>query len=353
MSFIYSDEFLKYDLGKRHPLKPVRFKLTYELIKSYGLFEGMPPIEAKMATLEDVLLVHGRDYVNAVRLLSRGEFKGEAYTYGFGNPDNPVFEGMYEASLLLAGASTKAMNAVLKGENASFNIAGGLHHAQRNRASGFCIFNDVAIVISRLLEKGYKVAYIDLDAHHGDGVQNAFYDTDKALTISLHESGNYLFPGTGFPQEIGIGQGRGYSVNVPLAPYTEDEVYIWAFDEIVPPLLNAFKPKIVVVQLGVDTNFHDPLAHLSLTTYGFCEVLSKIKALSKKLIALGGGGYDLSVVARSWTLAYSLLIDKALNSTSLHDKLPKIDEGRKEKAKVYAEKSVKEVKERIFPTHGL
>jgi acetoin utilization protein AcuC len=201
----------------------------------------------------------------------------------------------------------------------AFNIAGGLHHAMRSRASGFCYVNDPVIGIMRLLNRGKRVVYIDIDAHHGDGVQKAFYDTDQVLTISLHETGYTLFPGTGFEYEIGEGkgEGEGYSVNLPFPPETEDDIYVWAFEEVVPELIHAFQPDVVVTQLGVDTFYDDPLTNLQLSIFGYERVLKRIRDLTPKWVALGGGGYNISNVARAWTLAWSVM-----NGIELNEDLP-------------------------------
>ena len=170
----------------------------------------------------------------------------------------------------------------------------------------------------KLLSRGKRVAYIDIDAHHGDGVQKALYETNQVLTISLHETGYTLFPGTGFEYEIGEGEGEGYSVNLPFPPFTEDEVYLWAFEEVVPELIHAFQPDVVVTQLGVDTFYDDPLTNLRLSILGYEKVLRRIKNLAPRWVALGGGGYDVSDVARAWTLAWAVM-----NGIELSDELPK------------------------------
>ena len=309
-AFIYSDDFAKYDYGPGHPLKPFRLKLTHELIKAYGLL-SLPDarlVEAKPAEEEDLLLYHTRDYLDMLKAANSGlDIPGEEH-YGLGPGDNPVFEGVYEWSRLVTGASLQAAELVDSGEvRIAFNISGGLHHALASRASGFCYINDPVVVISSLLKKGRRVAYIDIDAHHGDGVQAAFYGTDKVLTISLHESGQYLFPGTGFESETGKGQGKGCSVNIPLPPFCDDELFVYAFMEVVPPLIERFSPDMVVSQLGVDSFRMDPLAHLNYTTNGFCEVVGKRQELSPRWIALGGGGYEITNVAKAWTLAWAVM----------------------------------------------
>lgn len=311
-AFIYSEEFAKYDYGPGHPLKPFRLKLTHDLIQAYGLLSlpGVRTVEAQPAAEEDLLLYHSRDYIEVLKAADNGIGMPGAERYGLGFGDNPVFEGVFEWSRLVTGASLQAAELVDSGEaSIAFNISGGLHHALASRASGFCYINDPVILISFLLKRGRRVAYIDIDAHHGDGVQDAFYRTDKVLTISLHESGEYLFPGTGFEGETGEGEGSGCSVNIPLPPDSDDELFVYAFHEVVPPLIETFRPDIVVSQLGVDSFRTDPLAHLHYTTTGFCEVVRTMKGLSDRWVALGGGGYEMTNVARAWTLAWSIMND--------------------------------------------
>jgi acetoin utilization protein AcuC len=319
-AFVYTDAYLDYDYGPTHPLKIVRLKLTYELIRSYGLL-SLPSVQTiitKRAEEEDLATFHSKEYLNILKQANDGHLRGDAYSYGLGPGDNPIFPGLYDWSMLVTGATLQAVDSVARGEReAAFNIAGGLHHAMRSRASGFCYINDPVIGILKLLRMGKRVAYIDIDAHHGDGVQAAFYQTNQVLTISLHESGYSLFPGTGFEYEIGEGDGEGYSVNLPFPPYTDDEVYLWAFEEVVPPLIHRFQPDIVVSQLGVDSFYDDPLTNLHLTLHGYEKVIRGIKELAPRWVALGGGGYDVSNVARAWTLAWAVM-----NDFELSDQLP-------------------------------
>lgn len=319
-AFIYSDEFMKFDYGPSHPLKISRLSLTCELIRAYGLLSlpGCRYVEAEPAEEEYLLMFHDPDYIEVLKAANSGPgTRGgwgmdipHASHYGLGPGDNPVFKGVYDWSRLVAGASLQAASLVDSGEvDVAFSISGGLHHAMASRASGFCYINDPVIAIKSLLKKGRRVAYIDIDAHHGDGVQKAFYDTDRVLTISIHESGRMLFPGTGFENETGRDRGRGYAVNIPLPPESDDELFIFAFEEIVPLLIAKFRPDIVVSQLGVDSFYNDPLAHLNYTTTGFCEAVRRIKALSPKWVALGGGGYEIANVARAWTLAWAIMND--------------------------------------------
>ncbi|MGH2543572.1 MAG: acetoin utilization protein AcuC, partial [Ardenticatenaceae bacterium] len=277
------------------------------------------------------------------------------------------YEGIYEAQSLSAGASMVAVEALLNGADAAFSISGGLHHAMRDYAYGFCVFNDPVIAINEFLKRGMRVAYVDIDCHHGDGVQHAFYDTDAVLTISLHESGAFLFPGTGYAQETGAGRGRGYSVNVPLYPYTSDEVYLWAFREVVPPLLQRFRPDALVTQLGIDSHYLDPITHLALTVQGFAEAVAELARLAPaKWLALGGGGYDLQAVARAWASAFGVMSEQDFSNEipeayrsrygieSLRDpEALGIQENVVKDSRAFAEASVQAVQRLIFPAHGI
>jgi acetoin utilization protein AcuC len=319
-AFIYTDTYLDYDYGPTHPLQVIRLKLTYDLIKAYGLLD-LPSVQfvsTVKAEEKDLAAFHSEEYLNILRQADNGHLSGNAFPYGLGPGDNPIFQGLYNWSLLVTGATLQAVDFVTEGKGEiAFNIAGGLHHAMKARASGFCYINDPVIGIMRLLRLGKRVVYIDIDAHHGDGVQEAFYKTNQVLTISLHETGYTLFPGTGFEHEIGKGEGEGYSVNLPFPPCTDDEVYSWAFEEVVPELVQAFKPDVVVTQLGVDTFYNDPLTNLHLSLSGYEKVLRKIKDLAPRWVALGGGGYNISNVARAWTLAWAVM-----NGVELNEELP-------------------------------
>jgi acetoin utilization protein AcuC len=351
-AFIYSDEFSKFDYGPTHPFKIFRLKLTYELIKAYGLLSlsNAQYVNAKMAGDKDLLLFHDSEYIEILKAANVGIEIPSAYYYGLGSGDNPVFEGLYDWSKLVTGATLQAASMVNDGEtDIAFNISGGLHHAMFSRASGFCYINDIVIAILSLLKKEKRIAYIDIDAHHGDGVQEAFYTTDKVLTISIHETGNMLFPGTGFEDETGKGSGEGYSVNIPMPPFSDDELSLYSFNEVVPPLIKKFNPDIVVTQLGVDSFYSDPLTHLNYTNNGYCGVVKKIKEISPKWIALGGGGYDIANVAKAWTLAWAIM-----NNEEISDDIPNeflkeyIQEGfqsRKMRDEVYMETGIR--KERM------
>ncbi|MEJ2558884.1 MAG: acetoin utilization protein AcuC [Anaerolineae bacterium] len=313
--FICSEDLWARGHGRQHPLKPERLKRTWEMLQAYRAFDGetsrvVPP---RPAMDDELCLFHTPDYVAAVRCLGRGEPAVDPARYNFGPGDNPIFPGMFQSESLKVGAALVGVEWLLTGQaEIAFSFAGGLHHARPDQASGFCVFNDPAIAIHRLLDAGLRVAYVDIDAHHGDGVQAAFYDTDRVLTISLHETGATLFPSTGFMDELGKGVGYGYSVNFPFPPYTDDEPYLEAFRALVPPLVRRFAPDVVISQLGCDTHWRDPLSHVNLTTHAYEAVVREIKSLAPRWLALGGGGYDLTVVPRAWTLAYGVMLDRKL-----------------------------------------
>ena len=312
-SFIYSDELTKNILREDHILRPMRLRLVYELLESYKVFSNKSAeiLEPQIATSFELMTFHSRDYIEAVSAFSRGEDLGRQHRYGFSDwGDNPISEGMYEAAALAVGASLTGVDALIDGSiDLAFNAGGGYHHAASDYASGFCIFNDAVIAIQKLLQKGVeRIAYIDIDAHHGDGVQNAFYQTNKVMTISIHQSGDTLFPGTGGTEELGEEGGLGYSINLPMPPNTDDDIYFDAFMKVVPEILEIYDPEILVAQLGIDTHVNDPLSQLSLTSQGHNRIVKQIIDLAPgKLLALGGGGYDLSAVARSWALDYATM----------------------------------------------
>jgi acetoin utilization protein AcuC len=308
-TLVWDERLTEYDFGPGHPLAPVRVELTMALAREFGVLELpsvslLAPVSARQEELE---FVHDPGYIEAVRQAGH-DGKANA-VFGLGTPDNPVFGGMHEASALVAGATLTAARAVWEGQAThAANIAGGLHHAMRRSASGFCIYNDPAIAIGWLLRAGAeRVAYVDVDVHHGDGVQAAFYDDPRVLTISLHEHPATLFPGTGLASEIGAGEGRGYAVNVPLPAGTGDAGWLRAFDAVVPPLLRAFRPQVLVSQHGCDSHRLDPLAHLQLSVDAQRRAQLMIHELAHetadgKWLLTGGGGYELvQVVPRSWT----------------------------------------------------
>jgi len=309
----YTDRFQGYDFGPEHPMKPVRLMMAYKLMEEMGVFDDRKTrlIEPSIAAEEDLHLVHTLDYIEAVR----SELPDLAF--GLGSQDTPVFPGIYDASRLLAGGSIDAARRMVAEDCSAFNLGGGLHHAMPTQAAGFCVFDDPALAICVLKKRFERILYLDIDGHHGDGVQQIFYEDPDVLTLSLHESGRYLFPGTGFIDELGAGLGLGYSVNVPMPMYAGDQEYLQAFEEIVPPLFEWFRPSVVVAQLGVDAHYSDPLTSLNLTLTGYTEMVRQIVSLAGKyadnrLLALGGGGYNLGVVPVAWASVLQLMRDEPL-----------------------------------------
>lgn len=368
-AFVYDQILSQHVLSPKHPLKPIRLQYTYDLLNSYGIFDDsrISVVKPRLAKYEEVLSFHSSRYVDAVSRVSEGKETADLGSFGFGTADNPVYSNMYESALWSSGASMLSAELLLSDTYDSvMNISGGLHHAMPQYASGFCIFNDPVMAIKRFLSDSMKVAYVDIDCHHGDGVQHAFYDTDSVLTISIHESGNYIFPGTGAVEEFGSGKGRGYSINLPLYPYTTDDIYLWAFKQVVPTVLEKFKPDILVTQLGIDSHFRDPITHLALTVQGFRDVVKEFSKVSAKWMGLGGGGYDLQAVARGWASAYGVMCEYELQDQiplsygGVHEVYALSDDDSftfgyeiHEKARKFAEGSVAEIRKHIFPFHGL
>ncbi|GAA1891894.1 acetoin utilization protein AcuC [Lapillicoccus jejuensis] len=307
---VWSPGFTRYDFGPSHPMSPVRLDLTARLCDAFGLLGGEGVRVHEPEVPDDALLttVHDRDYVAAVRDLSTHPHDADG-TWGLGTDDDPAFPAMHEASARICAGTRDACEAVWTGEAAhAVNFCGGLHHAMPGAAAGFCIYNDIAVGIRWLLDQGVeRVAYVDTDVHHGDGVERAFWDDPRVLTISLHETGRALFPGTGFPTDIGGPDAQGYAVNVALPPGTGDGAWLRAFHSSVVPLLRAFQPQVLVTQHGCDTHAHDPLAHLALSVDAQRAAAEELHRLSHQLcdgrwVALGGGGYEVvDVVPRTWT----------------------------------------------------
>ncbi|WP_431042906.1 acetoin utilization protein AcuC [Streptomyces sp. P1-3] len=297
-----------YDFGAGHPMDPVRLALTMGLVRAYGLDRAADVVAAPPAGESTLRLVHRADYIEAVRRVS-ADPKSADGSYGLGTADDPAFAGMHEASALIAGQSVGAAEAVWRGTaEHAVNFAGGLHHAMPGGASGFCVYNDASLAVARLLELGAeRVAYVDVDVHHGDGVQAAFWDDPRVLTISLHEHPRTLFPATGWPEETGGEAAPGGAANVALPAGTGDGGWLRAFHAVVPELLAAFRPQVLVTQHGADTHFEDPLAHLAVSVDAQRAVAESCHDLAHQYadgrwVALGGGGYAVvEVVPRTWT----------------------------------------------------
>jgi acetoin utilization protein AcuC len=382
VALIWDDALGQYDFGTGHPLAPVRVELTVALIRELGLVNGGRVVERSAGDIDEteLLRLHRADFVEAVQRVSKDPTIRADWAHGLGTGDNPIFGGMHEASLHVCAASREAARVVWEGEAIhAFNPAGGLHHAMPDKAAGFCIYNDPAVAIDWLLEHGAeRVCYVDVDVHHGDGVEVMFADDPRVLTISLHESGKFLFPGTGFSEDIGGPGAPGSAANVPFHPGTTGDVWIEAFDAIVEPLVRAFAPDVLVTQLGCDTHLADPLAHLALTVDDFESIVARLHALAHDVaegrwVATGGGGYELvHVVPRAWTLAFAemagakLPLDTPMRwrefandrtgrvaPTSFSDDPVTISDGIRASARSAANEAIDGLRRLVLPYHGL
>lgn len=325
---IWDPGMLRYDFGDAHPFHPLRWELTWRLAASLGVTAGLELVAPEPASDRVLGMVHSADYIGAVRRASAPDGYGGvghgSVGYGLGTDDNPVFPGMHEAAALIAGGSVAAARAIARRDvDRAVNIAGGLHHAMAGHASGFCIYNDAALAIATLLAEGvHKVAYVDVDVHHGDGVQRAFYDDPRVLTVSLHESPLSLWPGTGFVTESGRGAAAGTAVNIPLPAGTGDSAWLRAFSAVVPAVVREFRPDVLVTQHGADSHRDDPLADLNLTVDGQVASYRALRDLAGdaaggRWLALGGGGYSVvRVVPRAWTHLLALVSDRDLDGAT-------------------------------------
>jgi acetoin utilization protein AcuC len=312
---VYSRSLTRYDFGTMHPMGPGRVRNAVSLARALGVLDHLQVVEPSRADDELLRRVHTDAYINAVRA-------GEPDPiFSLGTSDNPVFPRMHEVSSQVVTASVDAARAVWRGDALrAVNIAGGLHHAMPGSASGFCIYNDLAVAISWLLEQGCeRIAYVDVDVHHGDGVQKIFYDDPRVLTISLHETPVTLFPGTGYPHETGGPGAEGSAINVALPAGTDDRGWLRAFDAVVPEALAAFKPTMLVTQHGCDSHREDPLADLRLSVDGQRASYLALARLAEEFtggrwVAAGGGGYALlDVVPRAWTHLLAIIAGRPVS----------------------------------------
>ncbi len=311
--FIYSDELLGYRFSDQHPFNQTRLTLTMDLLKEINALELDEIVPPRKAADEELFLNHDPNYVNAVKRASNGHLPPEqAEGFGIGTEDTPIFKGMHDASAYLVGGTLTAVDYVMTGKaKHALHLGGGLHHGFKGKASGFCIYNDSSVAIRYLQEKYQaRVLYVDTDAHHGDGVQWSFYDDPTVCTLSIHETGRYLFPGTGNINERGHGKGYGYSFNIPIDAFTEDESWLEAYETSFREVVEFFKPDVILTQNGTDAHYYDPLTHLSATMNIYKEIPRIAHELAHeycdgKWIAVGGGGYDIwRVVPRAWSLLW-------------------------------------------------
>ncbi|RSL32925.1 acetoin utilization protein AcuC [Salibacterium salarium] len=312
-AFVYSEDQLSYKFSEDHPFNHLRLKLTYDLLQNLGTIDTNYIYPPRMATEEEIALIHDRPYIDAVKAAGEGNLsRGIANNYGIGTDDTPIFENMHEAAALLVGGTLTAVDLVMEGKSEhALNLGGGLHHGFRGKASGFCIYNDSSIAIEYIRRHyGAKVLYVDTDAHHGDGVQWAFYDDPDVCTLSIHETGRYLFPGTGDVTEKGSGQGFGFSINIPVDAFTEDDSFLENYEKAFREITEFFRPDVIVTQNGADAHYYDPLTHLSTSIHVYQHIPRIAHELAHeycdgKWIAVGGGGYDMwRVVPRAWSMIW-------------------------------------------------
>lgn len=371
--FVHSRDLASFELAPEHPFRPERVSKTIELCARYGLWEKPwmqvgEPCEVDPELLEKF---HDPDYLEALEKASSGIVSLDTLRRGLGTQDCPVNRGLYQWAKAVVGGTVAAMRALIRGEvDVGVQFYGGLHHAMPDHAEGFCYLNDIALAIPEALEAGFKVAYVDCDAHHGNGVQEAFYRDPRVLVISIHETGRTLYPWGGFEEQLGEAEGFGYNVNIPLEPASDDEVFRYAFGAVVRPLLEAFQPDLLVAQLGADALISDPLTHLRLTNNGYSWAISQMTALGAPILALGGGGYDMYRTARCWTLAWAMLNDleprdelaglvggmmfgPEMEVGSLYDAPhPTLGEV-KHRAMGEVRRVVAFIQEKVFPVHGI
>ncbi len=371
---IFSPRFEEFTISEKHPFVTNRSRLFINMCKRHDVLHlpGTQVMEPVPIDENSVLAFHDSQYYHYLVMASHGAFNPRMISYSIGNDDNPVARGLLEYFMLAVGASVMGADILMSQPNVDlvFSPTGGFHHGGPDYASGFCYLNDIVIAIKYLLQQNYRILYFDIDAHHGDGVQFAFYNEPRVLNISLHESARTLFPwNSGFENELGEGEGYGYNINVPLAPGTEDAIYREVFQRIVEPLAQAYKADICILAAGVDAMYTDSMSHLSLTNNIYVEVIQGIRKLAPKMLMLGAGGYNPRNIARNWTLAWSVLHDAepegdyfgqmggraaaAIEGASLRDSYPFVSTTRIAEARAEAHRVMAYLEENAFPIHGL
>lgn len=373
--FVYSDDLAKFDFGPDHFFKPERAAKTLELCNRYGVMylPWMDVLKPEAIDRSLLSLFHETEYLKILENASNGEVILETLERGIGTEDNPILPGVFEWALKVTGGTRDALNRIASGQAlVAFNPLGGFHHARAGSAEGFCYINDIVISIRDLLNNypDVRIAYIDIDAHHGNGVQEGFYNDPRVLFICTHETGKSLYPWSGNETEIGEGEGKGYTVNIPMEPESDDEIFSLLFNTLIPPLVESFKPDIIVAEIGADALISDPLTHLKLTNNSYTKALEKMMGICPRILALGGGGYDLYRTARCWTLAWAALNNMEPEDEfaglvggmmfgpekevgSLYDS-PYSSKGEgKERAMSEAKRIIDYIQKEIFPVYGI
>ncbi|MCF7955028.1 MAG: acetoin utilization protein AcuC [Phycisphaerae bacterium] len=367
---LHCDELDEFSYPDTCPFKISRARKTKELLLSLDMYTGddateVAPIPAGREILEKI---HAPEYLDELKRAGEGQFDTTMLHMGLGTGDCPVFKGMYDYALLASGATVTGAQMILDGKaRVAFNPSGGFHHAHKYSAAGFCYINDVAMGCQTLTDGGMRVLFLDIDVHHTDGVQEAFYDRNDVMTISLHQDGHTIFPGTGFPQDIGIGQGKGYSVNAPLPMGTYDDAYMKVIRSVVMPLIHSFAPDVIAIEIGADGLAGDPLAGLSLSNNVYGDIIAQLQAFGKPILAVGGGGYNVENTVRAWALCWTALCGKdnphesmglggvMMESTEWHgglrDREAFPDEATRQAVDPKIDRVIEEVKKNIFSIH--
>jgi acetoin utilization protein AcuC len=357
--FLHSPELGAARYPDTCPFCTERAGLTRQILMGKRLLDS--PLRREMtprpAARDQMERFHLASYLDALERASAGRMKLDGLHLGLGTSDCPIFGGMYSHAALAVGATLTGVELLLRGDaDVAFNPSGGFHHAMPSRAAGFCYVNDTALACLRLADAGRRVAYVDIDAHHGDGTQHAAYARRDILTIDLHESGHTLFPGTGFENEIGEGDGRGFTVNVPLPAGANDRAFRRAFDAVAVPILGAFRPDVIVLELGLDGLAGDPLTHLAYSIRAYLEVIERTLRLGKPLLATGGGGYRPETAARGWALCWSALSGgtaEELAGLGLDDEAPESETRPPDDLDRNVDATIDLVRKNVFRFHGL
>jgi len=373
LAFIYPPLAEQLSYPADCPFKTERAGLTRQRLLSLGLLGNNRQFEvpAEPAPRDALEKFHTARYLDELQRAAKGDLTPLGLQMGLGGPDTPVFPAMYEYSALACGASLKGAELLLDGAaDVAFNLLGGFHHAMPEFAAGFCYLNDAVLACDFLANAGKRVFYLDIDAHHADGVQFAFYRRNDVMTVSFHESGKTLFPWGGFEDEIGEGAGLGYNVNLSLPPGTFDAAYLAAFDQLVPPLVQAFKPDLFVLELGMDTLAGDPLTHLNLTNNVHVEIVKRMQSFEKPVLVLGGGGYNVENTVRGWALAWltfsgadqehdpsagfgGIMLGSTEWTGGLRDPQKPVSEPQRRAVEPELRVNLRAVIERVFPLHGI
>ncbi|HPL17428.1 MAG TPA: acetoin utilization protein AcuC [Spirochaetota bacterium] len=370
---VYSDKLASFDFGPTHPFKPSRAKQMMDLLSRYSLLyeNNQLIIEAGPFPEEELCVYHDRKYLDILKNAEKGGFTMDMLEAGLGTEDCPVVPGLWDFCLNASGGTCRGAAMLAEGAaRVVFNPLGGFHHAGRDHAEGFCYINDLAVAITDLTRRGMRVAYIDIDVHFGNGVRDAFAGRKDVLCMSIHESGMTIYPWSGFVEDIGEGEGTGYTVNIPLMEGSDDEVFLGAFEAVVPPLVGAFKPDAVVAVIGGDAHRDDLLGHLNLTSIGYERAIRIINSLAPKLLVTGGGGYNVYKTAALWTLAWAafcglepadayagliggMMYGPEAQSGTLRDDPYVVTGHLKERCSEYARDMVGYLKKNVFPIHGI